>query len=93
MVDRLPLLDARRVPQLAFAPRLDPRLHRALVDLDDPSSPIAETYRLLAGHARTLRLYRPSYEHVRRLVRIIRSFRDARRKGGMPLHRLQSCEK
>jgi hypothetical protein len=79
VVDRLPLLDARRVPRLAFAPRLDPRLHRALVQLDDPSRPIAETYRRLANRARELHLFRPSYEHVRRLVRIVRRFRDLRR--------------
>ena len=51
-----------------------------LVKLDDPSRPIAETYRRLAGHARTLGLFRPSYEHVRRLVRIVRRFRALRRK-------------
>jgi hypothetical protein len=79
VVDRLPLLDARRVPRLAFAPRLDPRLHRALVQLDDPSRPIAETYRRLANRARELQLFRPSYEHVRRLVCIVRRFRDLRR--------------
>jgi hypothetical protein len=78
VVDRLPLLDARRVPRLAFAPRLDPRLHRALVKLDDPSRPIAETYRRLAHRARELHLFRPSYEHIRRLVRIVRRFRDLR---------------
>jgi hypothetical protein len=79
MLDRLPLLDARRVPRLAFAPRLDPRLHRALARIDDPSRPTAETYRRLAGHARTLGLFRPSYEHVRRLVQIIRRLRDLQR--------------
>jgi hypothetical protein len=80
VVDRLPLLDARCVPRLAFAPRLDPRLHRALVQLDDPSMPIAETYRRLAGRARQLHLFRPSYEHVRRLIHIVRRVRELRRK-------------
>jgi hypothetical protein len=65
---------------LAFAPRLDPRLHRALARLDDPAEPIAETYRRLTGHARRLGVYRPSYEHVRRLVWIVRSLRDQRRR-------------
>jgi hypothetical protein len=78
MVDRLPLLDARRVPRLAFAPRLDPRLHRALARIDDPARPVAETYRDLAARARTLGLFRPSYEHVRRLVRILRRLRELR---------------
>ena len=47
--------------------------------LDDPSRPIAETYRRLAHRARELHLFRPSYEHIRRLVRIVRRFRDLRR--------------
>jgi hypothetical protein len=80
VVDRLPLLDARRLPRLAFAPRLDPRLHQMLAQIDDPSRPIAETYRRLTARARTLGLFRPSYEHVRRLVRIVRRFRDLRRR-------------
>jgi len=75
VVDRLPLLDARRVPQLAFAPRLDPRLHRALARLDDPSVPVADTYRRLTAHARALGLFRPSYEHVRRLIHVLRRLR------------------
>lgn len=82
MVDRLPLLDARRVPRLAFAPRLDPRLHRALARLDDPDVPIADTYRRLTAHARALGLFRPSYEHVRRLIHMLRRLRsrDGRRR-------------
>jgi hypothetical protein len=79
MTDRLPLLDARRVPKLAFAPRLDERLHRELARLDDPGVPIAETYRRLAAFARTQHLFRPSYEHVRRLVHILRRVRRALR--------------
>lgn len=75
MIERLPLLDARRVPQLAFAPRLDPRLHRAIARLDDPGIPIAETYRRLAAHARVHGLFRPSYEHIRRLIHLLRRVR------------------
>ena len=75
MVDRLPLLDARRVPRLAFAPRLDPRLHRALARLDDPAVPIAHTYRRVAAYARSAGLFRPSYEHVRRLIHLLRRLR------------------
>ena len=79
MVDRLPLLDARCVPRLAFAPRLDPRLHRELARLDDSHVPIAETYRRVAAYARGHRIFRPSYEHVRRLVHDLRRLRRARR--------------
>jgi hypothetical protein len=75
--DRRPLLDARRVPVAACAPRLDPRLHRELARLDDPGIPIADTYRALAAFARARRLYRPSYEHVRRLVHALRRLRAA----------------
>ncbi len=75
MTDRLPLLDARRVPRLAFAPRLHPRLHAELARLDDPNAPIADTYRRLTAYARTHKLYRPSYEHVRRLVHLLRRLR------------------
>lgn len=78
MVDRLPLLDARRVPRLTFAPRLDPRLHRELGRLDDSRVPIAETYRRVAAYARRHQIFRPSYEHVRRLVHDLRRVRLAR---------------
>ncbi len=81
-IERLPLLDARRVPRLAVAPRLHPALHEALVALDDPDVPIAETYRRLAAFARGRRLFRPSYEHVRRLIHAIRRIRAARARGG-----------
>ena len=77
-LDRLPLLDARRVPRLAFAPRLDSRLHRRLGRLDRPDVPIAQTYRELCAYAGALGLFRPSYEHVRRLVHALRRLRLAR---------------
>jgi hypothetical protein len=64
---------------LAFAPRLDPRLHRELARLDDPETPIAETYRRLAAFARDRHIFRPSYEHARRLVHLIRQLRKAAR--------------
>ncbi len=75
MTDRLPLLDARRVPRLAFAPRLTPRLHAELARLDQPDVAIADTYRRLTAYARTHGLFRPSYEHVRRLVHLLRRLR------------------
>jgi len=75
VIDRLPLLDARRVPRLAFAPRLNPRLHAELARLDRPDVSIADTYRRLTAYARIHGLFRPSYEHVRRLVHLLRRLR------------------
>ena len=63
---------------IASAPRIDSRLVAAVERLDDRNVPIAETYRRVARVARELRLYRPSYEQVRRLVHL------ARRLGRMP---------
>jgi len=63
---------------LAFAPRIDTRLVAALERLDDRDVPIAETYRRLGRMARELRLFRPSYEQVRRLIHL------ARREGRLP---------
>jgi len=57
------------------APRLDPRLLRTLVRLDDPRVPIAETWRRSREEAANLGVPRPSYECVRQLVH------DARRQG------------
>lgn len=86
MLERLPLLDARRVPRLAFAPRLHPRLHAELARLDDPDVPIADTYRCLAAYARTQGLFRPSYEHVRRLIHLLRRLcRPAARRSSAQL--------
>jgi hypothetical protein len=80
-LDRMPLLDERRVPRLAFAPRLDPRLHRRLVRLDRPDVAIAETHRRLGAYAWSIGVFRPSYEHVRRLVHALRALRRARARG------------
>ena len=63
---------------VASAPRIDTRLIAALERLDDRRVPIAETYRRLGRVARELRLYRPSYEQVRRLVHL------ARQRGRLP---------
>jgi hypothetical protein len=43
-------------------------LYKRLVKLDDPSVPIAETYRRVADEAERLGLTRPSYERIRVLV-------------------------
>lgn len=58
----------------AAAPRLDPRLLKALVRLDDDSVPILETYRRSREIAARLDIPRPSYECVRLLLH------DARRQ-------------
>ena len=63
----------------AAAPRLDPRLLRALVRLDDPRVPIAETWRRSREDAANLGLPRPSYECVRQLVHDARRQRTRRR--------------
>jgi hypothetical protein len=54
------------------APRLDPRLTRAIAELDDQSLPIAETRRQIGTLADSLGLPRPSYERVRQLVHLHR---------------------
>lgn len=51
------------------APRYDVRLIRAIRRLDDKALPIAEVCRRVAAHAERLGLTRPSYVHVRRIVR------------------------
>jgi hypothetical protein len=61
------------------APRLDPDLLKALVRLDDPTVPIAETWRRSREHAAKLDVPRPSYECVRQLVRDARRQRARRR--------------
>jgi hypothetical protein len=57
------------------APRLDDRVVR----LDDPSVPIAETYRRSREGAARLDIPRPSYECVRLLVHDARRERRRRR--------------
>ena len=58
--------DSRTVPTIA--PRISPRLVKALVRLDRIDVPIAETNRRVGAEAERLRLPRPSYERVRELV-------------------------
>ncbi len=60
---------------LAFAPRISPRLLRALDRLDDRRLPIAEVNRRLGAEAERLGLRRPSYERVRVLVHLLRRWR------------------
>ena len=60
---------------LAFAPRVSPRLLRALDRIDDRRLPIAELNRRLGAEAERLGLRRPSYERVRTLVHLLRRWR------------------
>jgi hypothetical protein len=53
----------------ASAPRYDPRLLAAIRRLDDKSEPIAQTCRRVGDAADSLGLPRPSYVHVRRIVK------------------------
>jgi hypothetical protein len=63
-----------------MAPRYDARLVAALVDLDDRSLPIAEVCRRLGDVASSIGARRPSYVHVRRLVRAKREYEDVERE-------------
>ena len=65
---------------LRFAPRYDVRLVAALVELDDRDVPIAEVCRRLGDVAASIGVPRPSYVHVRRLVRAKRAYEDAERE-------------
>jgi len=62
------------------APRLDPRLLRLIAELDDPSNPMAETYRQARETAAQLGIPRPSYERVRIHLKVSRASRAAARK-------------
>jgi hypothetical protein len=62
-----------------FEARLDRRLIEAIVRLDDPSVPIAESYRRSRDSAANLDVPRPSYECFRVVVHAARRER-ARRK-------------
>jgi hypothetical protein len=54
------------------APRIDSRLVAALVRIDDPHRPIAETNRRLGSVAAELGLVKPSYEQVRVVLHAVR---------------------
>jgi hypothetical protein len=57
---------------VVIAPRIDSRLVAALIRIDDPKVPIAETNRRLGRLAFELGLPKPSYQQVRLLVHDIR---------------------
>lgn len=52
-----------------------------VTELDDATRPVAETWRQVAGTAERLGMLRPSYQHVRRLVRIERRRRQLEAAG------------
>jgi hypothetical protein len=58
-----------------IAPRISPRLIKALVRFDDRAVPIAETNRRVGLEAEQLGLPRPSYERIRELVHDARRIR------------------
>jgi hypothetical protein len=60
---------------LAFAPRISPRLLRALDRVDDRRLPYAEINRRLGAEAERLGLRRPSYQRVRELIHQLRWLR------------------
>lgn len=66
--------------RFAISPN-DPRVAVLVAELDSPKAPVAETWREVAGAAERLGMRRPSYQHVRRLVRIERRRRQLEATG------------
>lgn len=64
--------------RVSLAPRISPRLLKALMRLDDRTVPIAEIYRRLGKEADRLRLTRPSYQRIRVLLHHARRLRRGR---------------
>ena len=58
------------------APRYSPLIVDWVRELDDPTEPIAETCRRVGDRAEALAIPRPSYSHLRRLVRRERAWRE-----------------
>lgn len=65
----------------------DPRIAVLVVELDREDAPMAQTWRDVAGAAERLGMRRPSYQHVRRLVRIERRRRQLEARGRAVLGR------
>jgi len=59
-------------------PGADPRFHALIVALDQPGTPIAQTWRAVGEAAWELGLPRPGYHMVRGLVRRVRMLREAK---------------
>ena len=64
----------------ATSPRLDPRLAAAAGDLDDPSEPVAETWRKVCSVADRLELPLPGYDTIRLIVQADRRRREEIRR-------------
>jgi hypothetical protein len=62
------------------APRYDPRILVLVDALDDRGQPMAETCRRVGAAAVRLGLPRPSYVHLRRLIRARRDETDLNRR-------------
>ena len=62
-----------------IAPRYDPKILEAVRALDDLSEPMAETARRVGTAAQRMGLIRPTYPHLRRLIRAERALRAAER--------------
>jgi hypothetical protein len=56
----------------------DPRFSALVAALDEEGVPAAETWRRVSAAAEAIGLFRPSYQHVRRIVRVERSRREVR---------------
>ena len=63
-----------------MAPRYDPRIRDAVLALDDERLPMAETCRRVGVVAERLGVPRPSYSHLRRVIREERALRAADRE-------------
>jgi hypothetical protein len=72
--------------RFALSPN-DPRIAVLVVELDQHDVPMAQTWRAVASAAERLGLRRPSYQHVRRLVRIERRRRQLEARGRAVLGR------
>ena len=59
----------------------DPRVAVLVAALDVETAPMAATWRAVGTAAERVGLRRPSYQHVRRLVRIERRRRELEREG------------
>ena len=66
--------------RFAISPN-DPRVAVLVVELDRDEVPIAQTWRVVGRAAERLGMKRPSYQHVRRLVRIERRRRQLEARG------------
>jgi siroheme synthase (precorrin-2 oxidase/ferrochelatase) len=64
----------------SVSPRVDRRLLEAAEALDDPTQPLAETWRKVCLAAEDLGVTRPGYDTIRMVVREHRHRRDERRR-------------